>query len=319
MMMTFDELRSEFETNVIGPGIYAEIRSAVRAVSGSYDPRVYAGGAARWSDALEDLVHQVVVDQLLGRGQLVYAFDVAETLEHLRRLLRRQVRNTLVARRERDVVDNLIGRAKELLEAPPYSARDQGSARRYGLVGKGVEHRVPTADELRSASLIVIGIPQRKGDGMERAPVIYDAEALRAVVSSVAHSLPCSFSLRDLEDVLRASLTPWLLGELMSAEAGHEPEDPGLSPDEIAEVTATTDSIMTELNGDDRRLLALKLANASDGDAAAVLGVSRPTLAKRKKRIFLAVGAQLGDTRDAVREQVVRELAIRVNGPESLA
>ena len=310
--VTLAELEAEFRDKTIGIGIFAEITAAVHAVVNRYDPRIYGGGSASWNDAAEDVVQQVVLDRLLSQKQLAYAFAVAGNLDHFRRLLRRQVRNTLIGRRERDVVDNLLERGKKILEEEWFSRRHQGPARRYGpAADRSKEDRAPTEAELRTASLAIAALPQRRGgDPMERAPVIYDNEGLADLIRAFATSLPTTFSLGDLDRALRLVLTPWLLGELMSIEGAVAAPDAALTPDAEVEAMEIANTILSQLSGDDRIVLNSKLANASDAEVAAIVGVSRPTLAKRKKRVYDALAEQLDGVTDPIRDEVMRRLAL---------
>ena len=81
--MSLDDLRAEFEQELIGPRIYGEITAIARRVVRNYDPRVYAH-AADWEDGFDDLLQEVVLERLLGEGQLAYAMTVAADLAHWR-------------------------------------------------------------------------------------------------------------------------------------------------------------------------------------------------------------------------------------------
>jgi hypothetical protein len=119
--MSLEALRNEFEAEHVGPQIYGAIRRLVAATARRYRPDVYAEHAApdgRWTpDLIEDLVQSFFADALLGQSQLRYALDAAHDLPSFERIIVAQVRRHLRHRRRRTVIDNLLERARALLEA----------------------------------------------------------------------------------------------------------------------------------------------------------------------------------------------------------
>ncbi|MGH3832573.1 MAG: hypothetical protein ACRDRS_19390, partial [Pseudonocardiaceae bacterium] len=114
-----DELTAETQRERIGPLWLAEVREACREVSRRFDAVVYAVVERAWTGSeIEELVQDVTAEQLLRQGQLRYILDVAASVEEVRRLLRHQVRRSLVRRRRRTVVDQLLARVRQSLEDP---------------------------------------------------------------------------------------------------------------------------------------------------------------------------------------------------------
>ena len=65
--MTLPELRSEYESRVIGGAILEEVRRACASHTRRYPPAVYARSQAWNRDAVEELVQDVAIERLLGR------------------------------------------------------------------------------------------------------------------------------------------------------------------------------------------------------------------------------------------------------------
>ena len=140
--MSISDLRSEYEREVIGLAILAEVRRACASRARKYPPVVYARSTTWNDDAIDDLVQDVITRRLLGKRQLDYLFDMGRTIDAWRALLDRQVRITLARRRVRTVVDNLLDRAKRLLDRDD-SVRTSTVAKRtvYALRGTGATYR----------------------------------------------------------------------------------------------------------------------------------------------------------------------------------
>ena len=131
----WSDIKGEYAAEVIGPLILAEAHRAVTSASRRYDPMVYAR-AADWADAIDDTVQQLVVDLLLGDGQIDYMMSVSRDLDGFRGLMALQVRRLLARTRTRTVVDNLIDRARTVLRAAPFRQHPQGRRQEtYSLPG----------------------------------------------------------------------------------------------------------------------------------------------------------------------------------------
>src|SRR5260370_6664343 len=111
--MTLVELREEYRSVRIGEKILEEVRQTVHQVCRRYDPQIY-GGAASWDDAEGDLVQSVVLDLLIGEGQLDYLMATAVEIGDFQNLLKYQVRRYIARKRRRTVIDNVIDRAKAI-------------------------------------------------------------------------------------------------------------------------------------------------------------------------------------------------------------
>ena len=124
--MTLRELRTEYESVRIGPGIWSLVRDLTGRIARRYPPDVYNDGAPWSDDGVEDVAQQVVLDRLLSEAQLEYLFDQATSIESWRRLLVLQIRRTLAHRRRKTVVDRLLSRVRRIAQVPPLHIRTVG-------------------------------------------------------------------------------------------------------------------------------------------------------------------------------------------------
>jgi hypothetical protein len=251
-----DALRAEAEVARIGRLWLDEIRQACVATSRGFDPAVYGVAEPTWSTGeVDELVQDVTVEQLLRQGQLDYILDVAEGITDVRRLLRHQVRRALVRRRKRTVVDRLITRLSSLLTAE-YEEIPGIRPIRYRPSGRDLAPDEPTSGQLRRASAAVRLLPMSPATG-DRAPTVFRTEVLRRVAALSFEHAGTSLSLADFGRILSDALTSVTI--IDGLEAAH------------------------------RLVLRTKLSGASDSELASVLGVSRPTAAKRKAESFAAL------------------------------
>jgi DNA-directed RNA polymerase specialized sigma24 family protein len=282
--MTLGELRAEYASVRIGVKILGEVTQAVRQISRRYDPQIY-GGMARWEDAEGDLVQSVVLHLLLEEGQLDYLMAKSVQLVDFQRLLGFQVKRYLARQRRRTVVDNIVDRAKQLLETG-FEAVNQGSAVRFRLPGSLAEIREITEDELMSAARSAALIPRGRFSAQERAPTVYTRERLENLLLSVANSLPAAFSLSDLAKILQLVLTDWVASFLYDFEEAYGEASKTLTPEEEAMVEAAAKELLEQSSPDQKLVLRRRLEDRHDQSIADELGISRPTVIARKKEIL---------------------------------
>jgi DNA-directed RNA polymerase specialized sigma24 family protein len=308
--MSWNALKGEFAKALLGPRILAEVERAVDLVVRRYDPVIYAG-TPDWGQARDDLVQDVVTTILLGEHQLDYLFQVASGLDDFRALLYRQVRRLLARRRQRTVIDNLIDRVREAVAAPPFE-QVPGAPPRFRLVGREVEQRSPTEDEIHLAATRVAAIPRVTFNATERAPVVYHSDALATVLQIVAETLPSSFSLQDVDRILRLVLTDWIPRFLEEGEESFSARDEELTPEEMVVMQDIVTRVLTAMSADQRLILLRKLEGISDAAVAEEVGVSRPTLAARKNAVFRTLEVELQDMDSELQRAVTGELALRL-------
>jgi hypothetical protein len=309
-MARLDDLRREYERELIGPAIHAEIRSLAGQVASAYSPSIYAGSPEWTADALDDLVQDLAADWLLAQGQLAYALGAARTLRDFRAITVHTIRRALAARRIRSVIDNLLPRCEALLAEEGYEVVRVGNRRVYRMTGAG-EVRDPTDEELRAAELMVHTIPRLPGRGGDRASAVYTASNLRAVLSGIACSIPRGFSLGDLDRILRRVLTAWVPGILVTGQELPPTPSEALSPEDVVIVRDTARSLLESLSALHRKVLALYLASVSDAEAAIILGVkARQTVLRRRAEIAAIISHHLEDLESRLSNAVLDQLAI---------
>ena len=315
--MSLEDLRGEYvSTERIGPKILNEVRRVVHGLIRRYNPEIY-GGAANWEDAEEDVVQGVVTELLLAEGQLDYLMTTCTHMEDFDRLLARQVRRYLARGRRRNVIDNLLDRAKEILASDPFETNRRGDRPVYRLVGRPAAERDPTEEELNRVARTAALVPRVPFAGAERAPIVYSKEHLARLLLAVAEGLPCTFSRPDLQRILELALTDWVAGLLTELEEVRAVPASALTPEEVTMVGEAERQIFEACTDQERLILQRKLENISDQEVAAQLRLSRQTIVARKKAIFEKMQMALEGLSEPVQASTIERLSmdLMVRGP----
>lgn len=309
-----EEILREYRSVGIGPVLLEEVNHIVRAVARSYDPAVYAG-AARWEEAIEDLVQEFGLEVLVGQGQLAYAVTVAADHQHFRRLLARQVRYLLARRRRRTIIDNLIDRAHRLAGSPPFRVLGSRTGWSYTLADKLVRRGHVSDAAARTVASRLADVPTIRAEPTRRAPVVYSERSLRTILELFADAVPCAVSASDLDRVLSLLLTSWLPRFLKEGEAAvANAAAVGLDPEELVIVDDATASIRASCSAEELEVLQLKLAGISDRSIGERLGLSRPTVSKRKRAAMGRLDDALGGLEEDLRLAVLDRLGVADGG-----
>lgn len=315
--MTLRELQCEYRADIIGREVLGEIRRACASVARRYPPLVYARSPAWDSEAIEELVQDVVVERLLGERQLAYLFDVAGSLSDWRALLNRQIKITLARRRVRTVVDNLLARAgRYLTRSEGFETVPGAGHKSFRRVGADEPYRSLNGEELRRVAEYVRVVPRRRPGSGERAPIVYREGALRAVLDVILHHAPGGVSIRDLGRVFELVLTDWVPAVLELDEKGDRATSADLSPEEAVEVTAIASDIVSGLSLQDAWILRGQLAGLPDIEIARRIGVSRPTLAKRRRALIDRMHSSTEHLGTRSHERLMDEIALSIAVPE---
>lgn len=287
------DLLAEYERDGLGPRWLDEIKTAAPRVARRYPPSIYGRSAAWGEDAIEDLV-QDVVERVLKKGQAEYILDVANDFGHARALIYEQVKMTLIDRRQRTAVDNLFGRAVELLGGPPFELVKR-KPRAWRIAGSSFE-ALPYTRRL-TASLGAL--PRLPGNGTERASAIWTTETLADALVLVCKAVG-EVGETDLRRILDESLTVFATAEVVSDDAGIDDRSCDLDPSEKIMANELSERLLATLTPEETTLLAGKWIGDSDGDIARRIGVSRPTAAKYKESAFTKVRDELASQSEAV-------------------
>jgi hypothetical protein len=300
--MTIADLQEEHSTELIGDRIYTRVQGLVEAMLRKRDPAIYARGAHDYRDALADVAQDFVMDVLIGERQVDYVMSVATDLGSFDRLVNRQIRRYLARTRVRTVIDNLMERSVQILQGPPFvshRAAGEDHFRLAAVTGQG-----PVQPErLRRAVALAQGIPKSTSSGDERAPRIYDEDALRAVLTVFCEQVLCPISRKDVQDFLQDLLTPWTPSFL--EEEGKQHPEQRLTPEEETIVAELAEAIVGEMSGEDHVIFQYKFANLADREIASALGLSRQSTAPRKKALFARISESVSDLAPHIQHAVL--------------
>jgi hypothetical protein len=310
--MTLKDLRDEYEgPQKLGPSILSEIKSAAKRVSRTYPPAKYARGFEWNDDAVEELVQDVTVSRLLDGGQLDYMMAHAVDIQHFRALIDRQVRQELAARRIRTVIDNLLDRSREVLDRMPFAPAEAtsklGRGPSYRLASREVERRPPTSDELRIAAAVVRPLPRLRDSVSDRASIVYTNETLNAALMLLAETLPCSFSIRDVDKIFSEVLTSWL-PSFLSQEEGDLFASTQPGPEDLVILRETTAKILAKWTGRELHHFRLLMSGCSFDEVARNLSISRPTEVKYRAELLHALELALADLPETLQKSVLANL-----------
>lgn len=313
--MTIGAIRDEHARYRVGPVILSEVVLACsRVARRSYPPAIYAD-APTWHDAaIDDLVQDVVTDRLIKERQIEFMVDVSVSMRDFRTFLDRQVRITLAKRRQRSVIDNLIDRSTRIIKGTDFELARRGSQPAYHLAGTKREQRDPTDDEIRSAVAHLRPIPRGHGHGDKRAPPVYTDGDLRTLLRVAFETSPTVLRVRDLDRIFRELLTEWTPSGLVPYVETTMEDRVTLSPEDEQATSEAVTTLLSRLDQNARIVLAAKLEGISDADLAQLLGVSRPTAAKRKHTVSTVVAETLGDLPEVVRIETMRHLGAHLAG-----
>ena len=309
--MTLSSLQREYETQVIGTKILGEIHRACASAARRYPPSIYARAPAWDNDSVDDLVQDVTAVRLLGERQLAYLFDMARDIDSWRALMARQVTITLARRRVRTVVDNLLDRSRTTLR----HSETIGISTELGQeVFRGAEagspYRPMSDDEVRKLAEQARIVPRRLAGRSDRAPAVYSARNLEALLQIVIRGSPLGFTVRDLGRILEFVLTDWVVAVLEHGEDDLQLPAADLAPDQLMEIRETAYDLASGLSNEESEILRGRLAGLRDIDVANHLGISRPTLGKRRNALFDRIRTAASNLDGQAQDALMDEIAL---------
>ena len=294
--MSLSDLRAEYDSVKIGPRIWELVLELTRAVSRRYPTTVYNNGEL-WSDeSVADLAQEVVLERLLGEGQLKYLFDQATDLESWRRLLTLQVRRTLAHRRQATVLDTLLSRVRRLGREPPLRLENFGSKVWISSEDSEAEFVDLAPSTVARLAGSVRHIPQMVADQRaSRASMVYRTSDLQALLGLVLEDVG-AVSERDLARILELLLTSWLPTFLQDDEQLLDRDSELGGPVELlesSEMRSVIETFAASLSEAEQQILLSKSQGVPDAEIAGSLGRSRPWVAQRKQLVLDRVGNEL--------------------------
>jgi hypothetical protein len=290
---TWDDLTREYTSDEkIGVHWLSEVERAVGRVAVKYPPAVYSETGTWDANALENLVQDVVLTQLLDQGQLDYILTVATSIDSARALLTRTVKRTLGRGRRRTVVDNLLDRAGDIA---PFAPDD---------------HSGPQATDaaLTAAANLIAKVPRVRIINSDRAPMVYTTENLYKVVELAATEVGPNLRRRELEKIFQLVLSDYVPSALVQFEGDLDEPDRAFTPEQehtLQEVVSDLQSLPEAT----LTILALKIADHSDEVVGDHLDISRPTAAKRFKEASRTVSAAIGELTPSLQDAVLARFA----------
>lgn len=313
--MRYEALRQECERERIGPLLWSLLVEVAGRVARKYPPQLYNGGESWSEEAFADLAQEVALTRLIEENQLVYVLSAADQssgdrYEALARLLAFQVRRALSHRRRKTVVDRLHGRVKTLVDGPGFQILELGGDTAIALEGDPSSARQLSDDEVRQGASLIASIPRLPSRlDSERESKVYTAAHLEEVVSTLAASMG-PLLLTDIRRILELTLTAWVPTLLRDHEEDYASTT---TPPELelerAQMQTMIAALAADLDPVHRIVLIGKSQDVSDGDLAQRVGISRPTLAKRKNEVLARVQAELiEELTNALHDEAIRHL-----------
>lgn len=313
--MRYEALREECERERIGPMLWALLVEVTGRVARKYPPHLYNDGETWSEEARADLAQEVALARLIEENQLEYVLATADRssddrYEVLARLLAFQVRRVLSHRRRKTVVDRLNSRIKSMIADPGFQTVELGGDTAIALEDDPSTARQLSDDEVRRGASLIASIPRLPSRlDAERESKVYTADHLKEVLVTLAGELGPLF-LGDIRRILDLTLTAWVPTLLRDHEDDHASTT--TSPElelERAQMHTMITSLVSDLDTVHRIVLIGKSQDISDGDLAQRVGVSRPTLAKRKIEVLARVQAELIENLPTVlHDEAIRHL-----------
>jgi hypothetical protein len=312
----YEALREECERERIGPLLWTLLVEVAGRVARKYPPHLYNDGETWSVEAHAELAQEVALARLIEENQLEYVLTAADQssgdrYEALARLLAFQVRRVLSHRRRKTVVDRLHSRVRALVAGPGFQTAEVGGDSAVALEGGNPSSAQQLSDdEVRRGASLIASIPRLPSRlDAERESKVYTAAQLEEVVSTLAASLGPLF-LADIRRILELTLTAWVPTLLRDHEEDYaSTTTPPEMELERAQMQTTIAALAADLDPVHRIVLIGKSQDVSDGDLAQRVGLSRPTLAKRKTEVLARVQAELiEDLPNALHDEAVRHL-----------
>jgi hypothetical protein len=167
---------------------------------------------------------------------------------------------------------------------------------------------------MREVAADLTKIPTSRCVPRLRAPVLYSERSLSEMLRKIAASVECAVTVSDLDRIFTLVLTSWVPSFLKDGEGAVAwAKAQGLDAEELMIAAEVTDEILAVCSDGSRELLRLKLDGRSDREIARRLGLSRPTVAKRKRALMLELGRSLDGLHDCLRHVVLDRLSAELS------
>jgi len=278
---TWDALCAEYErSRTIGPHWVDLVLDVCAKIAPKYPPSIYNSGIAWDMSSVKDLAQDVIVDRLLGAGQIHYIMASASGIAGARGLLTRHIKQVLVQRVIPNQRDNVADRLFPLFEKAG-EAVPGGEGMAYRPVGSAWPPADPSDEAIKSAVKVVRTMPRLPNRGTDRLSPLFTTEVLEVAVGPLWEALNVPVTKRTLLRVLDLALTGMAPVFFYLDEDVELPQRGGLSVEEEVMVNDLAIGLVEKLTPEQREIL-VNIEMMTDSELAVRLGVSRPTALKRR-------------------------------------
>ena len=302
----FAALVEEYRISLMGTLIYGFIYDIVK---GNLRRNGKSG-----EDEVDDAVQEFIEgDLLINQGdQLRWIFENAMNLAALQKMTRFRFRKHRARISVRTVSGNLWKRSQAVLREAPFVTQEIGRGDfLYRLLGVTVDDIQVTPTSVIRAVILARRVPRLISSATERNPKLYDSKGLNALLEIFLAEVKGPANNKDLQDFFKNLLTPWKEPGLISIEENKDMPTEISSEDEVM-VLAVVELLRTDLGSEGCLIFGLKFANIPDRSLATRLGMSRPTAADRKDKVFEKISERLEGLDKKIQEAILSELYLQV-------
>jgi hypothetical protein len=182
----FSDLLNEYQSIGIGTQIYSLVCNIVSEVTRYYPPSVYSPNWVWDEDAVSGLCNDFIINKLLNKGWLDSYFLSLDSMEGLKRVLKRDFRHYLISKKTRTEINNIYMRVKKILKNYPkfqVSGGSAGSGGLWGLTGRVQENVVQDPHDVMMVLETVQLSPliRYRSDSVKISPLISNLELLKLI------------------------------------------------------------------------------------------------------------------------------------------
>ena len=303
----WDALCSEHQQWRLGKLWLGLIRHVTRSVCVRYPGREYGASSPSWSeDDVDDLVSEVVLNRLLEQGQIEYIVSASASVGSARGLIGMHVKQVLAGRRVPTQADRVADRLWSAFQrsGEVVDGGQEVTVRPSGSEWPAESGPYPVGEAVR----ILSGLPRLPNRGVDRASPVYSSDTLDSAVRLIWESIPIPVTRTTVREICHQALTA-LIPALFQLDEGLSGalQTLDLSPEEETLVRDAVSSLLDLLNPEQREIVA-SVGLLKDAELADLLGVSRPTVIKRRQEVSALVVSALEGLEQSLKDLVVLEL-----------
>ena len=303
----WEALKSEHLQVRLGRLWLGLVRSVAKGICARYPGREYGAVSPSWGeDDVDDLVSEVVLKRLLEQGQIEYIVAASTSVDAARGLVGMHVKQVLASRRVPTQADRVADRlwvafqqsGEALAGGQEPMVRPIGSQWTVGPDPYPIEHAVR----------ILSGLPRLPNRGVDRASPVFSSDTLDMGVRLIWEAIPVPVTRTDVRNFCQKTLTA-LIPTLFELDEGlsEAPQAFDLTPEEEALVRDTVARLLDLLSWEQREIVA-GAGVLKDAELAALIGVSRPTVIKRRQEISAILVGALEGLEQSLKDLVVLRL-----------